>query len=144
MLLGGLWHGANWTFVIWGGYHSLLLCLNRIFSDQWERVWRPARLAFTFLLVVIGWVFFRAKDLPMAMQLLKKMFVWTPSGNLVAAGTLTALLAIAFGFAHFGRNTFEMKHEWGLAMRCVWLSVFVICLLRIVTGPGSPFLYFQF
>jgi alginate O-acetyltransferase complex protein AlgI len=144
MLLGGLWHGANWTFVIWGGYHGLLLCVNRVFNASWEKIWRPARVIVTFLLVVIGWVFFRAKDFSMAARLLKNMFVWTPSVSIVAAGTLTVLLVVAFGFAHFGRNTFEMKHNWGLAMRCVWLAAFAICVLRIVTAPGSPFLYFQF
>jgi alginate O-acetyltransferase complex protein AlgI len=144
MLLGGLWHGANWTFVVWGAYHGVLLCLNRIFNEQWHRIWRPARLAITFLLVVIGWVFFRSRDFTMAARLLSNMFSWTASVGMIASGTLVALLALAFSFAHFGRNTFEMDHEWNFGMRCVWVALFAVCLLRIVTSPGSPFLYFQF
>ncbi|HWE50626.1 MAG TPA: MBOAT family O-acyltransferase [Bryobacteraceae bacterium] len=144
MLIGGLWHGANWTFVVWGAYHGILLCLNRIFDDQWRRIWRPARLAITFLLVVIGWVFFRSRDFRMAAHLLRNMFAWVPSGNILASETLAGLLLVAFAFAHFGRNTFEMNHKWSFGMTCVWVSLFGVCLLRIVTSNGSPFLYFQF
>jgi hypothetical protein len=78
MLLGGLWHGAGWTFVVWGGLHGLFLILNHLW-----RVLRPAgraaagqRLAgwaLTFLCVVVAWVFFRAPDLATAMDMLKAM-----------------------------------------------------------------------
>jgi predicted neutral ceramidase superfamily lipid hydrolase len=68
----------------------------------------------------------------------------TPSAALTAIPTLLALLVVAFLFAHFGKNTFEMKHTWGLAMRCVLLVAFVVCVIRIVTWQGTPFLCFQF
>ena len=144
MLIGGLWHGASWVFVFWGAYHGVLLCLNRAFDSAWKKLPRPFRLAFTFLLVVIGWVFFRSKDFAMASYLLAKMFSYTPSAPITALGTLGALLVVGFAFAHWGKNTFEMKHEWGFAMRCVWLSAFALCLFRILTWPKTPFLYFQF
>jgi alginate O-acetyltransferase complex protein AlgI len=66
MLLGGLWHGANWTFVIWGGYHGVLLILDRAFEPRSGRVPAAVRRAVTFLLVVIGWVIFRSTGLTMA------------------------------------------------------------------------------
>jgi alginate O-acetyltransferase complex protein AlgI len=144
MLIGGLWHGASWVFVAWGAYHGVLLCLNRAFSDQWEKIWRPARLVFTFFLVVIGWVFFRSTDFSMASFMLRKMFDFTPSAGITSLLTLCALILVAFAFAHWGKNTFEMKHIWGLAMRCTLLGTFAICVVRIVTGPSTPFLYFQF
>jgi alginate O-acetyltransferase complex protein AlgI len=144
MLIGGLWHGASWVFVAWGAYHGVLLCLNRAFSDQWEKIWRPARLVFTFFLVVIGWVFFRSTDFSMASFMLRKMFDFTPSAGITSLLTLCALILVAFAFAHWGKNTFEMKHTWGLAMRCTLLGTFAICVVRIVTGPSTPFLYFQF
>ena len=72
------------------------------------------------------------------------MFVWTHSTDIVAAGTLGALLIVAFAFAHFGPNTFEMNHNWSFPMQCIWVSALAVCILRIVTEPGSPFLYFQF
>src|ERR1019366_1779016 len=100
MLIGGLWHGANWTFVGWGAYHGLLLCLERLFRDAWEMVWRPLRVMLTFALVVVGWVFFRATDFAMAAGLLHRMFVFTPSAGITALSTLFVLLAVAFGFGH--------------------------------------------
>jgi alginate O-acetyltransferase complex protein AlgI len=144
MLIGGLWHGASWVFVVWGGYHGVLLCLNRALSDGWGRIWRPARLVTTFILVVIGWVFFRSTDFTMASYLLGKMFHYTPSVGITSLSTLRALIILAFAFGHWGKNTFEMKHEWGLAMQCIWLFLFAICVLRIITWPNTPFLYFQF
>lgn len=144
MLIGGLWHGASWTFVLWGAYHGLLLSLNRGFSRQWEAVWLPARRAITFFLVVIGWVLFRATDFTMAAFLLNRMFSYVPSPTITSAGTLLALLAAACALGHFGRNTHEMKHEWSVPMGSLWLVVFALCLLRLVTWSKTPFLYFQF
>ena len=74
MLLGGLWHGAAWTFVVWGGYHGLLLVVQRAISwPSWTRsaTLRPARVTLTFLLVCVGWVFFRAGSLAVAGTVLR-------------------------------------------------------------------------
>src|SRR5262249_49088969 len=54
MLLGGLWHGASWTFVVWGGYHGFLLILNRRFGELWACVPIPVRRITTFILVIVG------------------------------------------------------------------------------------------
>src|ERR1700733_16025984 len=80
MLLGGLWHGAAWNFVIWGGLHGIYLCINHLW-----RAWRgddarapmPAKIlcwAVTFFAVVIAWVFFRAKTAAGAWQMLGSLF----------------------------------------------------------------------
>lgn len=144
MLIGGLWHGANWTFVAWGAYHGGLLCLNRAFEAEWERIAAPVRRSITFVLVIVGWVLFRSTNFDMARVLLGKMFWIEPSAGFTAFPTLLALLLVAFLFAHFGKNTFEMTHVWGLGMRCVLFVALVLCVIRIVTWQGSPFLYFQF
>ncbi len=144
MLIGGLWHGANWTFVAWGAYHGGLLSLNRAFDAQWQRIAAPLRRAITFVLVIVGWVLFRSTSFGMASALLGKMFWIAPSAAVTAFPTLLALLVVAFAFAHFGKNTFEMTHQWGLAMRCLLLAAFVLAVIRIVTWQGTPFLYFQF
>lgn len=83
MLLGGLWHGAGWTFVVWGGLHGLYLVIHQLwiqFSDQflsprWRAAmaWRVMAWTITFLGVVIGWVFFRATDIDAAAALLRGM-----------------------------------------------------------------------
>jgi alginate O-acetyltransferase complex protein AlgI len=144
MVIGGLWHGANWTFVVWGAYHGGLLCLNKAFETKWERIAAPVRRSITFVLVIVGWVLFRSTDFNMARTLIGKMFWIAPSAPVTAFSTLLALLFVAFLFAHFGKNTFEMTHEWGLAMRCVLFVAFTLCVIRIVTWHGTPFLYFQF
>jgi alginate O-acetyltransferase complex protein AlgI len=144
MLIGGLWHGANWTFVAWGAYHGGLLCLNRAFEANWERIAAPLRRSITFLLVIVGWVLFRSTSFAMARALLGKMFWIAPSAAVTAFPTLLALLVVASLFGHFGKNTFEMTHAWGLAMRCALLAGFALCVIRIVTSVSTPFLYFQF
>ena len=144
MVIGGLWHGANWTFVAWGAYHGGLLCLNRAFQASWERIAAPLRRSITFVLVIVGWVLFRSTSVNMLRALVCKMFWISPSPAVTAFQTLLALLVVALLFAHFGKNTFEMTHIWGLAMRCVLVLAFVVCVIRIMTSQGTPFLYFQF
>src|SRR6202171_2082207 len=80
MLLGGLWHGAAWTFVIWGVLHGLYLCINHAWNNFGPtipaRLAKPATLAafvLTFLSVVVAWVFFRADSLPSALSILSKL-----------------------------------------------------------------------
>jgi alginate O-acetyltransferase complex protein AlgI len=82
MLLGGLWHGAGWTFVVWGGIHGLLLVINHVFRDRFPdtaarlsatRWWTPVAWGLTFTSVVCAWVFFRAKNLASATFLLERM-----------------------------------------------------------------------
>ena len=76
MLLGGLWHGAAWNFLVWGGLHGLLLAGERLRGKVLPYRWLPkaGRQAMTFVLVLITWVFFRAEDLPSAMVYLGSMF----------------------------------------------------------------------
>src|SRR5262245_26453578 len=66
MLLGGLWHGANWTFVAWGAYHGILLMAYKRFGHHWDPLPLAFRRAAMLALVVIGWVFFRAPSLAAA------------------------------------------------------------------------------
>ena len=86
MFLGGLWHGAGWTFIVWGSFHGLLLVLNHmwLFLRKQGVVPRlPTAVAWglTFLSVVIGWVFFRSDNLPTAISMLMSMAgIHAPSG----------------------------------------------------------------
>ena len=145
MLIGGLWHGANWTFVIWGAYHGLLLALHRQFSKQWDSLPAIFRQAATFLLVVVGWVFFRATDFTMAWSLLGKMF--SPVSGIVVglpvfltAGILAALWAM------FGPNAFDVDRDWEFKPPHAFATAaaFGACLALMAGSGSSPFLYFQF
>jgi len=79
MLLGGLWHGAGWTFVIWGALHGLYLIVNHAWQAltrgrvEGSIAARSAGRLLTFLAVVVGWVFFRAEDVPSALRILAAM-----------------------------------------------------------------------
>ena len=144
MLLGGLWHGANWTFVFWGFYHGLLLVAHRQFSSSWERLPVAIQRLATFILVVIGWVFFRSTSFAMAMALLRAMFGWVAGPLLPWGLSLLILLIVAAALAHAARNTFEVRHEWQPRASLALASLFGICLFVVYGGQPSPFLYFQF
>jgi alginate O-acetyltransferase complex protein AlgI len=145
MLLGGLWHGANWTFVAWGAYHGALLVAYRLGGRHWDALPVALRRLGTFFLVVVGWVFFRATDFTMAASLLRTMFSWG-AGLAPPPGSYLLLVAVvvAAAVAHFGRNSFELRHEWRPSAAVALAVLFAACLVVLYGGPRMPFLYFQF
>ena len=72
-LISGIWHGANWTFIVWGLLHGLFNCLNRIFKKTWEKANVVFQWVVTFIIVDLLWLLFRADSLPQAIYLLKRM-----------------------------------------------------------------------
>jgi alginate O-acetyltransferase complex protein AlgI len=147
MLIGGLWHGANWTFVVWGAYHGCLLALHRRFGKQWDRLPSLMRQLGMFVLAVIGWVVFRCPDFPMAWAMLSRMFVPHAGPPLEQPGGLLILLALAGGLAMAGPNAFDAHPTaWRLTPRRAFgLAVASGACAALMAGTGSsPFLYFQF
>jgi D-alanyl-lipoteichoic acid acyltransferase DltB (MBOAT superfamily) len=144
MLLGGLWHGAAWTFVVWGGYHGLLLMLYRRFGSAWDRLPQVLQRAMMFLLVVIGWVFFRAASMQDATALLRAMFTPEAGALPIGGAVLVVMLLLAGSIAHLGRNSFEMDHRWKPAAAVGLAVLLLLSLVRIYGAVNSPFLYFQF
>jgi D-alanyl-lipoteichoic acid acyltransferase DltB (MBOAT superfamily) len=108
MLLGGLWHGAEWTFVLWGGLHGFYLVVNHAWRRLKELCGVVYHHAFfsttsrllTFFVVVIGWVFFRADDVPAAILMLKSMF--GHGGVVWPVDTREQLGVLAEYFSHIG------------------------------------------
>ena len=144
MLIGGLWHGAAWTFVFWGGYHGVLLCLHRANEVHWAKLPAWFRQLAMFLAAVVGWVFFRAHDFGMALHILEAMFTPT-AGDLVPSLPLVVLsISLAALWAMRGPNAFDLKHEWHWPGRIALASAFGAALALIVGNRPSPFLYFQF
>ena len=146
MLLGGLWHGANWTFVIWGAYHGALLVGYQFLRDRSISIpAAPARMV-TFLLVVIGWVFFRATDMAMAFSILEKMFslqgVSLPQDYM----KFSLLVVIAAVLVRWAPNAFEYHKEFRAtkARMAVAAIILGISVALIAGTRASPFLYFQF
>ena len=143
MLLGGLWHGASWTFVVWGAYHGALLSLEKYFQDRLSRIPRPVLQVSTYLLVVIGWVPFRSKDFTMAAAWLNRMFVPTFTGSFSALDGLVAWVAVGLILIATVPETWHlpMPVNRSLAFGC-GLAMF-LCYLFLNDG-SSVFLYYQF
>ena len=146
MLIGGLWHGANWTFVIWGAYHGLLLALYRRFATAWDPLPRLLRQLAMFVLAVGGWVLFRSTDFGMAATLFAKMFSLQAGAPVEGLLSYTAVLFMAGAWAMAGPNAQEMHVEWAPSRRrIIGIAVAAGASLAIMLGSGaSPFLYFQF
>jgi alginate O-acetyltransferase complex protein AlgI len=146
MLIGGLWHGANWTFVVWGAFHGLLLVLYRVAPRLWDALPRVPAQALMFLLVVIGWVFFRAPTFDVAGSMLHAMFTPTPGTLPPNLDVLALLLLLAGYWGMVGRNTFEFNQQrvWTRAYQAATAGAFGACLAVMAGGRDSPFLYFQF
>lgn len=148
MLIGGLWHGAAWTFIAWGAYHGLLLAVHRRFGRAWDAMPALARQAGMFLLALLGWVFFRATSFGMAMDLFRRLFVPTEGSLGFSAAQLPVfalVLAVAATWAMAGPNPFEMRHELRpYRRRVVMVGAFAASLAMILSSRYSPFLYFQF
>jgi alginate O-acetyltransferase complex protein AlgI len=146
MLIGGLWHGASWTFVVWGGYHGALLALYRRNGRAWDRLPAGARQLGMFLAATIGWVWFRATDMRMVAGLFHRMFVPTAGEWPPQVGVLVPLLVIAAWWAMAGPNAFELDAAWrGRPRRWILIAAAAGASLAIMAGTGSsPFLYFQF
>jgi len=160
MLLGGLWHGAAWTFVVWGGLHGLYLAVHKMIlgdrriADRFE--WRgPASLvtwlggvAVTNVLVLLTWLFFRAENFDQAWYFLGSFVNWQ-SGALDGRFTgitlsFMAMLVLLDSCEYFGRS-----HVWPLRLRPavamgLGAAAMIVVVLYMATTEPMPFVYFQF
>jgi len=148
MFLGGLWHGAAWTFVVWGLYHGALLAIHALLRPlTWLPRARPVGVAVTFLSVVIGWVFFRSATLTQAWGLLGALVGrrgvegGAALRDLLSPAPLALLLA-ALVVAWAAPNTWQIRHPRGPLAAVALGLLFFLCVLRF--AQESPFLYFQF
>ncbi|HKW01042.1 MAG TPA: MBOAT family O-acyltransferase [Vicinamibacterales bacterium] len=147
MLIGGLWHGANWTFVAWGAYHGVLLVLYRRFGAVWNPLPMLARQIAMFLLALFGWVLFRSTSFHMAMWAFSRLFI-PRAGTSIEGTAVFAVLIFAAGLlAMVGPNAFQLQDRGRpLQPRHAFaLAVALGACLALMAGTGSsPFLYFQF
>jgi len=143
-LLGGLWHGANWTFLAWGAYHGVLLVVYKRFGYVWDALPPGLRRVAMFGLVVIGWVFFRASSFEVVGQLLGAMFVPRSGVGFPGVGTLFAAVVICTGITQGAPNTFGLAHRWRPSAVLALSAGFAFALAMNYGFRMSPFLYFQF
>ncbi len=153
MLLGGLWHGAAWKFVVWGGLHGALLAAERIRGKAsfYERLPRAARIGATFLLVSIGWVFFRARDLGDAFRYLGSMVGLSTAeppalllSGLIYQPYYLATVAIAAAVAFTAPQTWDWTRRLPLWKALVAIGLLWLSLIMLETQAFNPFIYFIF
>jgi len=153
MLVGGLWHGAGWSFVVWGGLHGTWLVLERRLRgagrqrDPRSPAARLAAIGVTFLVVSVTWIFFRAESLDGALQLLAALargdglLLVKPAPALWVAGVVTAMFLFQVGFRDVELRAFaERRSPW---VRGVVLAG-MLCALALAPGDDRAFIYFQF
>ena len=153
MLLGGLWHGASWNFVVWGGIHGGMLAFERSQGREglYHNLPRPLRIVLTFTIVLIGWVFFRAPNLGRAVGYLGSMF---GLGHPQASADLLAGLvykpyylisvAIAAIVVWAGKQTWDWTQQMTLPKTAVCCGLGWLALAVMATQEYNPFIYFIF
>jgi alginate O-acetyltransferase complex protein AlgI len=150
MFLGGLWHGSNWTFAVWGLYHGALLAAQRVLG-RWQAVPalpRPLASASTLLLVIFGWVVFRAASISDAAEMLGGMLLPRTGDGLrmenvlIALGGLAATLAWS-GVIEFAPQLARRVVAGGRLQAAGW-GVAAALLAYLVPIAEQPFIYFRF
>jgi D-alanyl-lipoteichoic acid acyltransferase DltB (MBOAT superfamily) len=147
MLLCGLWHGAGWTFVVWGALHGVGICVNRIWNLGAIRL--PTLLAWfvTMLFVVTAWVLFRADNFSDAKTFIYSMYGLTEFGLSAFDWKDINYVAIGFVFAVVGPTSVALSEYAGLMKRTIAIVVgcgLFLVALRVGQGRGLEFIYFQF
>jgi alginate O-acetyltransferase complex protein AlgI len=154
MLLGGLWHGAKWNFIVWGAYHGLLLGYERWRGKEsiYQKMPRVLRIALTFILMLFSWVLFRADNLTSAVDYFACMFGLghtPPAALLLAADIYTPLHLIVTGLSATLVFQTVQAHEWAMKPQtwgraAVLIPLFLFSLMVMFSQTFNPFLYFQF
>jgi len=152
-LLCGLWHGAAWTFVIWGLYHGLLLILERALGRRTFYAGLPEsmQIVLTFILISIGWVFFRSPTLTDALHRLIIMFTGAPArggaglltGQLWTRGPVTTMILCAI-LAFQPRQGCDWIKDLTWVKILVLAILFALALATLFAKSFTSFLYFQF
>jgi alginate O-acetyltransferase complex protein AlgI len=155
-LASGLWHGASWSFIFWGAFHGFFLVIERIFFGKvLSKIGKLPSILITFLIVNIGWVFFRIEKIKDAFTYLKHMFSFnfnsTNSFDLEFKTYL--MLAIIFSFFAISKHTQKLQdavyvndytNTRHLIICLTSLVLFVLSVSSITSSGFNPFIYFRF
>jgi alginate O-acetyltransferase complex protein AlgI len=161
-LLTGFWHGASWTFVIWGVYHGVFLLVERLGFDKiLNFVYKPIRIAYTLLIVMIGWVLFRSETLEAGKAFIGKMFFLGEQNDLKiyameflnnkAVFVLLVATFLAFGFGRWIVDKLKATMNSGgsavalhFVKSIVAFSLLLLSILYLAGNTYNPFIYFRF
>jgi alginate O-acetyltransferase complex protein AlgI len=164
-LLTGIWHGANFTFLMWGIMYALLQVIERLFLGKVleKNPIKPVNLIYTMLMVILGWVLFRSDNIVYAIHYIGAMFgAYNHNVNAVLGGggyqylgfmSMELIIAFVFGILGMGFMQRGLKRlydgvrtkEWFMVLdMLVMAGLLMLCILRVVSGTYNPFIYFQF
>lgn len=152
----GLWHGANWTFILWGLYYGCLLLLEKFFlREKLEKLPKPISHIYTLLVVLIGWVFFMSPNITTAFSTLGKMisigtttFANNQAKFMLKSYFIIFVLAILLSTKVYDRiqifvyNQYKMKAVY--TTWTIYMILLIVCIAFIVGGTYHSFLYFAF
>jgi alginate O-acetyltransferase complex protein AlgI len=156
-LVSGLWHGAAWNFVIWGAFHGLFLILDRLFLLKfYKRIGKVPSIIITFVIVLVGWVLFRAESMGQASDILIRMFTFEFAADEVFFNRKFYVILIAAIFFSF-YGGFSKIEKWQirlfeknkglnpvLFMTSIAVILLIVCLGYITSSGFNPFIYFRF
>jgi D-alanyl-lipoteichoic acid acyltransferase DltB (MBOAT superfamily) len=164
MLLGGLWHGANWTFVAWGAFHGALLAVHKLWDSLVSKIpgqkriraslpYQALAIATTLLLVMFGWVWFRAPTFAAASAVFSRMFHAVPGvGEIVpnavypemmmTAIAFLAMLGVVHVLGHFKVGLESNRALPPIGRGLLWAAIVLVCWLY--AESRAQFIYFQF
>lgn len=152
----GLWHGANWTFILWGLYYGCLLLLEKFFlREKLEKLPKPISHIYTLLVILIGWVFFMSPNITTAFTTLGKMigigattFANNQAKFMLKSYFILFVLAILLSTKVYDRiqifvyNQYKMKAVY--TTWTIYMILIIVCIAFIVGGTYHSFLYFAF
>lgn len=159
MLLGGLWHGAAWTYIVWGAYQGMLLVVHRYFQSYFSKLdvisnfltrrgWEALKILIFFQFVCLGWLFFRADSMSTVTSLLKAIFFNFSLGEDVGFSLtylvfFSAILIVVQWF-EYHKNDLLVVYKAPKWVRVIFYSTTFLLLLVFGVSDGSEFIYFQF
>jgi len=155
-LLTGLWHGANWTFLLWGLYYGVLICLEKLLKLEKRAIPAVVRHIGSLFFIVMGWVLFRADTVSQAVRYVYAMFGGAPMGLIDAAARLhlhddlPLLLAAAIGSTPLiklmvRKLTGACSPVVLSLLKAVWMGILlVLCTMYLVNATYNPFIYARF
>lgn len=148
MVLGGLWHGANWTFVLWGAWHGAILVLERRWHEHFGKPLLPVGLATakTMVLVMLGWVMFRAVDMNMATRMYSGLIgfngvSFSPEVALQLTTDRISIMILAIATIYILPR---YKSYWERIFNYLLIPLFIWAITTLIAQSYTPFLYFQF
>ena len=159
MVIGGLWHGASWNFVIWGTLHGIALCVHKLFcaikkTRKKNLIKTFASVLVTYVFVCVCWVPFRSTDTAITFEVLKRMFVWHTGIIHISSWVVLAIFVLAVGtlaaFFRSKKSNFKSVSGFYPELNLSSFSSLVILFLAvgIIVGlaytKSNPFIYFQF